>query len=289
MRYLYLALVFLLSLSFGFSPQEPPSGSSYHIVGKSKTKFETIYQEGLDLGGFYYEEVVDEVLPQFEGIPYGTGGAGCPSDKTLINFSSFDCVTFVESFWAISYTLYEYHNGLVHFPDHFELFARNVDKIRYFGEGNCGVEDRIHYFTQAMKVLQRRGLVFNVARANGRRFIKRINYMTKTYGSAYDSESMSKMRSLEKIMSDEGDYYYPVEDIDLYLPLAKDGDLIALATNKRGLDVSHTGVITVVDDEVKLTHASSLYKRVVHQQDLMEYINSRNTVTGIFVYRPVFP
>ncbi len=288
MRYLKLAFVLVICLAAN-NPQDPPSGGTYHIVGDSKDSFENIYQEGLDLGGFYYEEVVEELLPHFQGIPYGTGGAGCPADKTLINFSSFDCVTFVESFWAISFTLYEYHNGLVHFPDHFEIFARNVDKIRYFGEENCGVEDRIHYFTQAMQVLQRRGLVFNVARANGKIFEKKINYMTGTYGLTYNLESMAKMRSLETILTEANDYFYPLSDIGLYLPLAKDGDIVALATNRKGLDVSHTGIITVDEGEVYMTHASSVYNKVVHEQNLMDYINSRSTVTGIFVYRPVFP
>ena len=65
-------------------------------------------------------------------------------------------------------------------------------------------------------------------------------------------------------------------------------NIVAFATNAKGLDVSHTGIITVVDGEVKLTHASSLYDRVVVEQDFKEYLSTRTTVTGLFVYRPVF-
>ncbi|MCB9233663.1 MAG: DUF1460 domain-containing protein [Bacteroidia bacterium] len=293
-KLLPLAFVFLILSGFsvpGNDKEENKTGSydgKFHIVGDSRTQFMHLFNRGRDRGYFFYEQLTDELLPYFANLPYGTGGTNCKSDQTLVNFTSFDCVTFVESYWALVNTIFQYQSGKTNYPDPFQVFARNLDRIRYFGGENCGIQYRIHYFTQAMQIMEHNQMVFNVGIANGVPFKKKINYLTENQGDSYSKEYYKRMKSLEKILSESPNYYYPLKNVSDYLPLAKTGDIIAFGAQQEGLDVSHTGIISVVDGEVKLTHASSLYDKLVYQQDLREYLAIRKTLSGVFVWRPIF-
>lgn len=263
--------------------------SDLYVVGKSHESFQNLFDSGMDMGYFYYEELTRRLLPFFKGKPYGAGGAGCPSTKTLVNFRSFDCVTLVETFWALSYTIYQYQAHKVpKRADPFRVFSRNLNRIRYFGGENCGIEYRIHYFTQQMEELDRSGLVFNVGMANGFPYRKRINYITKNAETYGDFAHTSQHRSVETVLNKTPRFYYPTRHREHYYPMAKDGDIIAFSSVEAGLDVSHTGIITIEDGKPQLNHASGKYEKVVLGQDLDYYLRHRTKVNGFFVYRPRF-
>ena len=286
---LALSLGFFLLVGFTLpGDSEVDFDDRYHVIGKGRSSFYTLFQKGTDSGYFIYEEVARHLLPYFAGKPYGTGGRGCPSNKTLVNFDSYDCVTLVETWWALNYTLYEYKSRKQNHQDPFERFAQNLDKVRYFGGENCGIYDRIHYFTQAMQEMSRSGMMINVAVANGDLYKKRINYLSKEQGGEYTKEFLEKTKYLESMLSRTPVHYYPKEKVHLYCPMAKTGDIIAFASTVPGLDVSHCAILSRDEGDLMITHASSLKEKVVFEEDLREYIASRTTVSGIFVYRPIF-
>ncbi len=289
MRVTLLGILALVIFSGFTNPGDAPKYDGFYIVGDGHSRFNEIFQKGMAPGYFYYEELVRQLLPEFEGRAYGAGNVSCPSDQTLVNFNSYDCVTFVETFYALTYTIYQYNSAPTQYRrDPFQTFGEHLNRIRYFGGENCGMENRIHYFTQELEELSRSGYAFNVAMANGRRYWKKINYISEHEENYGDLANSRKTQKLESILSRTPRYYYPLYRRGDYYPMAQDGDIIAFSAKEDGLDVSHCGIVTIVDGRPALNHASGKYEKVVLGQDLEYYIRSRTRINGFFIYRPVF-
>ena len=66
----------------------------------------------------------------------------------------------------------------------------------------------------------------------------------------------------------------------------KDGDIIALTTSINGLDVSHMGLIAIVNGVPHLMHASmKAMKVIIDPLPLHKYLNNSKSLTGIRVIR----
>lgn len=136
--------------------------------------------------------------------------------------------------------------------------------------------------------MERSGLLFNVGMINGRRFRKRINYISD-HEEDFLLPNMVQIRTLERILSTTPNYYYPIYKVEeCYQPLAQNGDIVAFAAKEDGLDVSHCGIVTLECGELKLTHASALHEKVVVEEDLLRYLRGRTRISGMFVFRPRF-
>lgn len=68
--------------------------------------------------------------------------------------------------------------------------------------------------------------------------------------------------------------------------LLKDGDIIALTTKTPGLDVSHMGLIAIVEGVPHLMHASmKAMKVIIDPLPLHKYLNNSKSLTGIRIIR----
>ena len=146
------------------------------------------------------------------------------------------------------------------------------------------MDQRIHYFSQQMMELERAGLAFNVGMANGYKYRKRINYISQNAQDFGEFADTYRQKQMERMLYLTPKFYYPIYKADLYYPLAKDGDIVSFTATKEGLDVTHTGIITLEDGNVRLTHASSKYEKVVYQQDMRDYLRNRTLINGFMVY-----
>ena len=72
----------------------------------------------------------------------------------------------------------------------------------------------------------------------------------------------------------------------LYWDAIKDGDIIAICTNKRGLDTSHIGIAVWHIDGVHLLNASMIHKRTIEEpMTMQQYMQKHPSQTGIRVVR----
>ena len=70
--------------------------------------------------------------------------------------------------------------------------------------------------------------------------------------------------------------------------MIRDGDIIALATQIPGLDVTHTGIAIRGDDgRIHLLHASTEGRVKVSEEPLADYLEGIKGNTGILVVRPL--
>jgi hypothetical protein len=280
--------IILYFISFLFGPVLKRE-QKCHVVSDSREKILSVLKK--DYGATVYSSYAASILKDFEGVPYGGGSNGCPPAHTLVNVRQMDCMTFVENFWAISFTRHLV-SQMKEKPGDEELFAlyvQNLNAIRYYQGMNQRNEDRIQYLTSGFIQLEKAGVLEAIGKQECTPVKKSIHYVSSNKSRFGGFSDWAFIQSKEKEMSQYAYHIFGKDEIQKYAPIARDGDLVGLVTTVAGLDVSHCGVITHKDHQIFMTHASSVKKQLVIAQPLEEYLRSRTTISGIVVFRPVFP
>lgn len=227
------------------------------------------------------------IAGEFIGNKYVAGtlekGKGEP---LVINTKEVDCTTFVEQVLAIYATIKE---G----KDDFRSMCINLQRIRYREGKRCGYASRLHYISQW------------IADTAKQHFIKEIDYGTlgkelqidlhfmSSHPASYkplkeDSLLIKEIKRWEKPLCGTTAKFIPKERLSLAankLPV-QEGDIIALTTNIKGLDVVHMGIAFFRDGELHLLHASSAREEVIRDnKTLYEYQKDKKSHTGIRVFR----
>ena len=96
------------------------------------------------------------------------------------------------------------------------------------------------------------------------------------------------MQHVEQELAKETLCYLPQDQIANKEQLIRSGDIIALATSIKGLDVTHTGIaIHQPDGRLHLLHASSKNGEVeISELPLADYLKNIKSNIGIIVARP---
>lgn len=204
----------------------------------------------------------------------------------VVNFSSFDCVTFIETSLAMALCLRQNRPG-------FESFARYLTRIRYRGGRIDGYPSRLHYTSDWAFDNQQKGLLRDITQEIGGILSEKdIHFMSsnpKFYAKLSRPEFLERIGMVEDRMNHRKHYYLPTEQIAAADALIRSGDLIAITTGVKGLDVSHTG-IAVRKDKIHLMHASQRNgKVVISAEPLAELVPTLKNSTGIMVFRPLEP
>lgn len=210
-------------------------------------------------------------------------------EHLAINLQSLDCTTLVENCCALALTT---SHGSKSWKD----FLHWLRMLRYDDGQINGYSSRNHYFSQWIQSGTRLGLVKEI---EGQRDVTvpqklELNYMS-AHPDSYpllkvDMNERKLIAEMEKRVSGATVRYVPKErvgDSKKVLKFIKDGDILALTTNKKGLDVSHVGfAVWGKDGKLHLLNASSIHKKVVLEpMTLYEYMQKHPSQTGIRVIR----
>jgi len=86
-------------------------------------------------------------------------------------------------------------------------------------------------------------------------------------------------------------YYIPKTEVNKFESKIQDGDLIAITTNLKGLDISHVGIAVKMDNgETHFMHAPLVGSKVqITENTLHEYLSKIKKHTGIIILRPLEP
>jgi hypothetical protein len=280
--------VILYFISFLFGPIRTRE-QKCHVVGHSQDKILKVLRK--DYGSDAYTDYIIPMLRDFSQVPYGGGAAGCGVAQTLINVERMDCMTLVENVWALALTRHIASSMEVQPDDDtlFALYVQNLNAIRYYEGKNERNEDRIQYLSSAFIQLEKAGVLENPLQGKGEALQKRIHYVSTNKAKFGGFKDWAFLAAKEAEMSQYTYYHYRTSEINKYLADARNGDFVGLLTTVNGLDVSHCGILSHDGKSIKMTHASSVKKQVVIEQDLQAYLSARTTIHGIIVYRPRFP
>ncbi len=223
----------------------------------------------------------------FLGTPYAEKTLEIGKTETLvINLQGLDCTTFVENVLAFSLVLQEKDASL-------SAFAKHLKTIRYRDGVLDGYPSRLHYFSDWIRNNEQKGLVKNLSKElNGKALEKAINFMgthRELYPFLKDDTNFERILDMETQLAKETLWYIPKAKIAVQEAQLRAGDIIALATNINGLDVTHTGfAVCGPQNRIHLLHASTVGEVVISKEPLTDYLQKIKHNIGIMVARPSF-
>jgi hypothetical protein len=233
-------------------------------------------------------EILQAIADNFLGKPYAENLLDNSGDeKLIVTLNKFDCVLFVETVLAISRGVavkdYDYQN-----------FVNRIEEQRYLNGKMNGYCSRLHYFSEWINDNQKRHTVENItAQLGGVPMNKTLNFMSQ-HRSSYP-QMVKDEATYQCIVNQEADLaktivnYIPTNRIKSIYSQLKPGDIVAVATDVKGLDVTHTGfVYRNADGNLGLIHASPA-GAVTVAYDLQRYISRVESAIGIVVTRAKTP
>ncbi|MGA2298503.1 MAG: N-acetylmuramoyl-L-alanine amidase-like domain-containing protein [FCB group bacterium] len=229
-----------------------------------------------------------KVAMEFIDTPYvGNTLEGSGPEVCRINFSGMDCVTFFE---AALYLARIIKKGKTNFSD-------LINEVTYTRYRNGLIEDytsRLHYTADWLFDNIKKGVVKDITKEiGGVKFSLHVSFMSHNPGY-YQAlkehpEFVTKIENIEKEINNRKYFYIPKKKLQSEEKHLQTGDIIAIATDKQGLDYSHTGLILLGKDNIPhFVHASLKQKKVVFDSSIYSYIKSIKSDIGITVLRPVF-
>ena len=235
-----------------------------------------------------FGETVVAVGKTFLGIPYVAKTLEIGEMESLvINLQGMDCTTYVENVLAFG-------RMLVQEKKDFDSYAQILKTIRYKNGELDGYASRLHYFSEWIANNEKKGFLKDVtAEVGGIESRKEIDFMSahrELYPFLKDPENYRKIQESERFLKTIPICILPQDQIQGNEYLIRTGDVIALTTSIKGLDITHTGfAIREADGRIHLLHASTGSKMVeITTLPLVDYLKGIKYNTGIMVARPIY-
>jgi len=289
-----LLLLCSINVNAGITYSKADSLKVVQLLNDGKKMYDT--NKSLNLMMYYGRKM--------EGLPYvGRTLEVNKTEQLVVNLRELDCTTFVETVFALCLTTKQ---GSLKWED----YCNNLQKIRYANGKPEGYVSRNHYFLWWMERNKAKGLVSTPLDDAMRKVVAakkkipsyvarqtiRINYMS-THSSAYpmlkgNKKHIAEIASQEKSSNGKTVYFIPAsktgfgkKTLGKYI---QDGDILAIATKKKGLDTSHIGIASWgKDGKLHLLNASQIHKKVILEpMTLLQYMKKHPTHLGIWVLRP---
>lgn len=223
------------------------------------------------------------------GVPYVAGTLdGNDEEQLVVHLDKLDCTTFVETVLALTIA----HNQSE--GNAFANFKNALAFVRYRDGKLDGYASRLHYFSDWIKNNEHKGILREVTSESSFAEKKELwlDFMS-THSSSY--LPMTKETSLVKqIATQEQAWqgvmvsYLPKEKLNLSSAELKinNGDILAITTNIKGLDVVHVGFAFWKGEKLHMLHASSVANKVIEDPlSLYEYSKNKKAHIGVRAIR----
>lgn len=233
------------------------------------------------------DKLIVETGKFFLDRPYvGATLEGNDPERLVVNLRELDCTTFVETTFALALTArsreFTYDN-----------FCNTLTNIRYRNGKIDQYPSRLHYFTDWILDNTKKGLVKDITPKISNDTIRFSVGFMSTHPDKYKAlaahpEFIPQIAARETLINGMTFNYIPKEKVADKASKIKSGDIIAITTNLKGLDISHVGFAIRKGKELCFMHASSTGKKVlITESSLADYLKGVKIHTGIIVLRPI--
>ena len=218
------------------------------------------------------------------GVPYVAGTLdGNEEEQLVVLVDSLDCTTFVET--VLAFCIADKRG-----ERDYEGFRKALTQIRYRDGILNGYTSRLHYFSDWIRNNEQMGFVKECTSETACSQPKELclDFMTSHVDSYLpmkkNPELVQEMAAHEKNWQGTVVSYIPKEKLNLSPEelKIKDGDVLAMVTNIKGLDIVHVGFAFWREGKLHLLHASSSAKKVI-EDPKTQYESSKNTKAHIGV------
>ena len=235
-------------------------------------------------------EVIIEIGKSFLETEYIAHTLEKEGDEQLvINLTGLDCTTFLETSLTFARCI---KKGKTTFDD----YQKELTFIRYRDGKIDKYPSRLHYFSDWIYNNQQKGIVKDITEEIGGKKIKfDLNFMSenpKYYKQLKENpEFIPVIIKQEKEINSRDYFYIPEDDIEKVESKIQTGDLIALTTSDKGLDIGHVGIAIKMDNgRIHFLHAPLAGSEVqITEMPLSEYVKKIKKHTGIIVLRVLEP
>lgn len=262
-----------------------------HAQGPSqetRTKFHEVHKKIVDSNwkALPVGRLMTKVAQQLIGVQYVGGTLDGPGrEMCSVDMLRLDCVTLFEVTLNMARIM---HLG----KDSITDLVEAVTFTRYRDGMLTDYTSRLHYTSDWIDNNIKKGVIADVTKElGGEPFPLHLGFMSKNpkYYPALvaNPEFVDVMRAIEERVNATQRFIIPTSKIEQIENQLQDGDIIAIATSKAGLDYSHTGLIVRDGSRARFLHASSAQKRVVFDKPIADYVSSVSTNLGITILRPL--
>jgi len=257
-------------------------------VDVCKSKFEMAVSK--DLADKPIGDIITSVGKSFLGTDYvaHTLEKG-DTEQLVINLTGLDCTTFLENALVFSRLIKE---GKTTFKD----YENELEKIRYRDGKLDQYPSRLHYFSDWIYNNTHKGIVKDVTKEIGGEPIKfDVGFMSenpKFYVQLKDNPNFIPIIKKQEEAINKREYYYiPKDKVADIEGKIHNGDLIAITTNLKGLDIGHVGIAIKMDDgRIHFLHAPIVGSKVqITSMPLPDYLAKVKKHTGIIILRAADP
>lgn len=286
MKNIILTLITAITASFAVNAAAPKD-MRFHC-DQDTLRIVELLEQGIESGISNPNELTVFYANLLLDTPYVAGTLEDDEKEWLtINVHEFDCMTFIETLYALTRTTLDNRYS-------WRDYAQNLENVRYRGGELGDYSSRLHYVSDWIVNNSYRGNIREITASveGARETTKTLNYMTSNrskYPQLIDNDEM-----YEKIKNFEVGYrLHRYSYIKKEWVLEKktkagfhSGDIVAILTKTEGLDVAHMGIIVEDGGTFKLLHASSSAGKVIlEKDDLRETLRINRNWTAIRIIR----
>lgn len=271
-----------------FSRQKDNLDEKREKEAETREAFSRIIQRALEeeWASLPIGECMGKIGTVFIGTEYVAGTLeGKGPEVCRVDLTGLDCVTFFENALCLARTI---KKGRTNFAD----FIEELIFTRYRKGVLTDYTSRLHYTSDWLYDNEKKGVIKNITRdIGGQKFPVEVSFMSRNpqyYPALLEfPEYITTIAAIEDEINRREHWFIPQKRIRKAQDYLQTGDIVAVATNRQGLDYAHTGLVfRDKKGKIRLLHASSTQKKVLLDKELYRYIQSIRTHVGITVARP---